>query len=151
MPAIAKVRIAVVGLLCAAVAAAGHQVALACTAFCAAGGGQVLVGNNEDWYNPRTKIRFIPAKPGSYGRVYVGFDDMAPQGGMNERGLWFDGFAAPPVGAGPSSELPHFSGQIVDSAMAECANVEEVIRLFSQYNRAFLSEGILMFADASGD
>ena len=151
MPAIANVRIAVVGLLCGVVAAAGHQVALACTAFCAVGGGQVLVGNNEDWYNPHTRIRFVPAKAGSYGRLYVGFDDLTPQGGMNERGLWFDGFAAPPVGAGPSSELPHFQGNIVDVAMAECATVEEVIRLFSQYNRAFLSDAILMFADASGD
>lgn len=151
MQRLPRARLAVVGLVCAVVAATGHQVALACTAFCAVGGGQVLVGNNEDWYNPHTKIRFVPATPGSHGRVYVGFDDLIPQGGMNERGLWFDGFAAPSVGAGPSSELPHFQGNIVDVAMAECATVEDVIRLFSQYNRASLSEGILMFADASGD
>jgi uncharacterized protein (TIGR03435 family) len=81
----------------------------------------------------------------------VGFDDMWPQGGMNERGLWFDGFAAPAVKAAGSSDLPRFPGNIVDQAMAECATVEEVVHLFSQYNRAFLTRGILMFADASGD
>ena len=122
----------------------------ACTAFCATGGGLVLVGNNEDWSNPLTKLWFVPATPGSFGRMYVGFDDMYPQGGMNERGLWFDGFAVPLVKAAPSG-LPGFPGNIVDRAMAECSTVEDVIRLFTQYDRSFLSRGILMFADASGD
>ena len=147
----ASIRIAAVGLTCAAIALLGQNVVLACTAFCASGGGQVLVGNNEDWHNPRTKIWFVTAKAGSYGRVYVGFDDLYPQGGMNERGLWFDGFAAPAVKAAGSSNLPHFGGNIIDHAMATCATVDEVVRLFGQYNRAFLTEGILMFADASGD
>jgi uncharacterized protein (TIGR03435 family) len=148
----ASIRVAVMGLLfCALVHLAG-TVADACTAFCAVdAGGRVLVGNNEDYYNPRTKLRFVPATPGTYGRLYVGFDDMWPQGGMNERGLWFDGFATPAVKAAGSSSLPHFPGNIVDKAMAECATVEEVVRLFSQYNRGFLTRGVLMFADAGGD
>src|SRR5688500_4953194 len=146
-----SIRLAVVGLLSCAFAYAANTVVQACTAFCAVGGGRVLVGNNEDYSNPRTKIRFVPATPGSNGRMYVGFDDMWPQGGMNERGLWFDGFAAPAVRATASSTLPHFPGNIVDKAMAECATVEEVVRLFSQYNRTFLTRAILMFADATGD
>jgi len=122
----------------------------ACTAFCAtARDGAVLVGNNEDWFNPHTKIHFIPAAPGAYGRMFVTFDDLYPQGGMNERGLWFDAFSTPPVQ--PDTTLPSYSGEIVLDAMAKCATVEEVVRLFSQYNRAFLREGTLMFADASGD
>lgn len=145
-----SVRLAVVGLLSCAVAYAANTVVHACTAFCAIAGERVLVGNNEDFNNPRTKIRFIPATPGSYGRMYVGFDDMWPQGGMNERGLWFDGFATPPVKV-PAFDLPSFGGNIVDKAMAECATVEEVISLFSRYNRTFLNRGVLMFADASGD
>src|SRR5688500_6805798 len=145
-----SIRLAVVGLLSCAFAYAANTVVQACTAFCAVGGGRVLVGNNEDYSNPRTRIRFVPATPGSYGRIYVGFDDMWPQGGMNERGLWFDDFATPPVKV-PASDLPSFGGNIVDRAMAECATVEEVIGLFSRYNRAFLDRGVLMFADASGD
>ena len=133
-----SVRIAVAGLVACAVALIGNPVVLACTAFCSAGAGQVLVGNNEDWNNPHTKIWFVPAKPGSYGRMYVGFDDLWPQGGMNERGLWFDGFATPPVKATGSANLPNFPGNIVDRAMAECSTVEDVVRLFSRFNRAFL-------------
>jgi uncharacterized protein (TIGR03435 family) len=135
--------------ICAAIAIA-ERVAQACTAFCAIAKDQVLVGNNEDWTNPRTKLWFIPAASGSYGRMYVGFDDLYPQGGMNERGLWFDGFAALPIKV-EESGLPRFDGNLVDKAMAECTTVEEVVRLFSQYDRRFLSEGILMFADATGD
>jgi uncharacterized protein (TIGR03435 family) len=144
-------RRGVIGAVCCTVVLIGHTDALACTAFCAEGAGQVLVGNNEDWNNPHTKIWFVPAKPGSFGRVYVGFDDLTPQGGMNEHGLWFDGFAAPPISAAGPVDLPSFPGNIVDTAMAECRTVEDVVRLFSRYNRNFLAEGILMFADASGD
>jgi uncharacterized protein (TIGR03435 family) len=128
----------------------GSHPLYACTAFCAARAGQVLVGNNEDYENPRTKLWFVPSKDGSFGRMYVGFDDMYPQGGMNERGLWFDGFAAPLLKPAASGR-PRFKGNIIDVAMATCGTVEEVVRLFNQYDRSFLSQAILMFADASGD
>ena len=145
-------RLAVVGLMCGAFVVAGQPVLQACTAFCAvAADGHVLVGNNEDWFNPRTRLHFIPAKPGAFGRMYTGFDDGWPQGGMNDRGLWFDGFAVPPMKAADSAELPSYSGEIVDAAMSQCATVEEVVQLFSRYNRSYLTEGVLMFADASGD
>lgn len=41
----------------------------ACTAFCATGGGLVLVGNNEDWSNPRTKLWFVLSRFRSSGDV----------------------------------------------------------------------------------
>jgi uncharacterized protein (TIGR03435 family) len=144
-------RRAVAGLMCCAVAIIANTVTHACTAFCAVGRDQVLVGNNEDWNNPSTRLWFVPGKSGSYGRMYVGFNDLTPQGGMNEHGLWFDGFAADPISAAGSADLPSFPGNIVDTAMAECRTVAEVVRLFGRYNRNFLAEGILMFADASGD
>ena len=66
---------------------------LACTAFFVSQGDKVLVGNNEDYINPITKIWFEPAEDKKYGRVYFGFDNFWPQGGMNDQGLFFDGFA----------------------------------------------------------
>ena len=145
-------RLAAAALVLFAVAVAAPHPTSACTGFCAlTKDGHVLVGNNEDWFNPRTKLHFIPAKPGAYGRMYTGFDDGWPQGGMNERGLWYDAFAAPPMRAASSADLPSYQGNIVDAVMAQCATVEEAIALISRYNRSYLSEGILMFADASGD
>jgi penicillin V acylase-like amidase (Ntn superfamily) len=134
-----------------AVAVTFAQCAAACTAFCAANSQLVLVGNNEDYSNPRTRLWFVPSAPGSFGRMYVGYDNLTPQGGMNERGLWFDGFATPHVDATGSANLPHFAGDLADRALAECATVEEVIRLFERYSRDFLANAVVMFADAKGD
>lgn len=144
-------RFVAAALASLAVVAAVARDADACTAFCARGNGHVLVGNNEDWSNPHTRVWFEPAESGRFGRMFTGFDDLRPQGGMNERGLWFDGFATPVIGPGPSPRLPSYSGEIVLDAMAHCATVDEVIALFSRYDRSFLAEAVLMFADASGD
>ena len=139
-------------IACTAAVLLGRVSLTACTAFCAVGaGGQVLVGNNEDWSNPRSKLWFVPASDREFGRMYVGFDDLVPQGGMNERGLWFDAFAAPALDASDSTDLPRYNGNIVDAAMAQCSTVEEVVRLFNRYERSFLSQAIYMFADATGD
>ncbi len=64
-----------------------------CTVFLAANDQVALAGNNEDWRNPFTKLWFIPAGEGTFGQMYVGFDDYYPQGGMNDQGLFFDGLA----------------------------------------------------------
>jgi Domain of unknown function (DUF3471) len=121
----------------------------ACTAFSASNGRLVLVGNNEDDNNPFTSLWFVPAGKGKYGRLYVGYDNFDPQGGMNERGLWFDAFSAAPLDT-PDSAKPVFHGNLTDKAIAECATVDEVVRLFEQYNRSFMKGYVLMFADASG-
>ncbi len=64
----------------------------ACTAFYLKGRDKVLVGNNEDGTNPDTRVWFVPGEAGKYGRMYVGYADLSAQGGVNERGLWFDAF-----------------------------------------------------------
>jgi hypothetical protein len=135
----------------AAVCAAGP--AIACTGFCASNGRMVLVGNNEDDNNPFTVMWFVPPGKGTFGRLYVGYDDFQPQGGMNERGLWFDAFATAPVEATSSAGKPVYAerGSLMGKALAECATVEQVLRLYSQYNLSFMKGAVLMFADASGD
>jgi hypothetical protein len=138
-------------VLVSAAVVAGSARLGACTAFCAVAGGRVLVGNNEDSTNPHTRLWFVPAEEGTYGRMYVGYDDLFPQGGMNERGLWFDGFAAPRLEAGDDPKRPEYSGNLIDKAMAECATVADVVAMFERYDRAFLETAIVMFADASGD
>ncbi len=61
--------------------------AFSCTAFMAAKGDSVFVGNNEDYFNPYTRMWFVPASGKEFGRVYFGVDHFFPQGGMNEKGL----------------------------------------------------------------
>ena len=125
--------------------------ARACTGIFASHGETVLAGNNEDFWDCDTKTWFVPAQEGKYGRIYFGFKDMNPQGGMNDQGLFFDGFATERCEVRESLHKPRFSGHIADEAMATCATVEEVISLFSRYNLQFMENAMLMFGDAAGD
>lgn len=123
----------------------------ACTGFVIAKGDLVLAGNNEDYWDPDTKMWFVPATEKTYGRVYFGFANGFPQGGMNDKGLFFDGFATAPNKVRKSLEKPKFDGLLLDEAMSGCATVEEVIDLFGRYNLASLEKAMLFFADSSGD
>ena len=126
-------------------------VAVACTAFHAVHGDVVLAGNNEDFFNPRTKVWFIPAQEGKYGRVYFGFDNFVPQGGMNEKGLFWDGFATAPRKVTRSADKPRYLGNLNDKVMAECATVAEVLAVFDKHNLDNMEGHQLMFGDANGD
>ena len=70
-----------------------YSPAYACTAFMMADGERVLVGNNEDYNIPYTRVWFVPSENGRYGRVCFGYDNWSPQGGMNDQGLFLDFFA----------------------------------------------------------
>jgi hypothetical protein len=123
----------------------------ACTAFCISKGDTVLVGNNEDYNNPNTKVWYVPAEKGKYGRVYFGFDNFFPQGGMNEKGLVFDGFASEPYRVKYSLDKPIFSGNLMDKVVSECATVDEALEMFDKYSMAFLTQGMLFIADEHGN
>ena len=123
--------------------------AFPCTVFCVSDGKSAFAGNNEDYFDPATRMWFIPGEKGQHGRVYFGFANGFPQGGMNDAGLFFDGLALDREEV--SSELPSFDGNLSDRAMAECASVEEVVALFGKYERGFLAQAQLLFADRTGD
>ncbi len=124
---------------------------MACTAFMSSEKGMVLVGNNEDYYNPYTRIWFIPSAKGQYGRVYFGYDDWRPQGGMNDQGLFFDAFATRPLEVMRSKEKPKFKGNFFDKFMSECATVQAVLDLFDRYNLEFMLKFQLLIVDRTGD
>jgi hypothetical protein len=126
------------------------QPASACTVFCVSDGTRVFAGNNEDWMDPATRMWFVPAEGKKRGRIYFGFANGFPQGGMNDAGLFFDGLALGREEV-PSSELPSFDGNLTDRAMAECETVKEVLALFGKYERGFLAQAQLLFADRNGD
>ena len=136
-----------VGVLAAAALVSNS--ASACTACYVAAKGQVLVGNNEDFGNPATKVWFVPRGAGKYGRMYVGFEDLSSQGGVNEKGLWFDAFGLPtkPVRAAKGEIYP---GDLQDKLMADCATVAEVLEMLKRYSRAPMTRYQWMFGDRTG-
>jgi hypothetical protein len=122
-----------------------------CSVFYFSNGKTVLAGNNEDWRNPFTKIWILPAETGRYGRIYFGYHDGVSQGGVNDRGLFYDGLATPPAKISNSLHKDVFPGNLIDKAMSECATVEEVIALFGRYNLEFMETFMLFFGDRTGD
>ena len=61
--------------------------ALSCSAFLVASDDLVLFGNNEDYWNPATRMWFVPGDDGSLGRDYFGYDDMLPLSPYTE---WYE-------------------------------------------------------------
>ncbi|RPI34125.1 MAG: hypothetical protein EHM70_03860 [Chloroflexota bacterium] len=125
-----------------------------CTVFYAASEDVALAGNNEDYLNPLTRAWFIPAGEGRYGRVYFGFDELFPQGGLNDQGLFFDGLALPYKALVSSAQKPAFPGgsiAMIDEIMSKSATVEEALALIDRYSRPGLETGQLFFGDRSGN
>jgi hypothetical protein len=121
-----------------------------CTIIMVAKGKIVLAGNNEDWRNPKTKVWFVPASNGEYGRVCVGFDNLYAQGGMNDQGLFIDANALSPTGWKPEEDKPSFQGALIDSILAKCATVEDTIAFCDKYNIRGLAQARFPIADRSG-
>jgi hypothetical protein len=126
-----------------------------CTIVTIAKDNAVLAGNNEDWFEPRTKIWFVPASKETYGRVYVGFDH-APihdrfQGGMNDQGLFMDMNAVKPTGWHDIPGKPSFQGDLVEQILAHYSTVDEVVEFFQQHNVPDLNILRVPVADAKGD
>jgi hypothetical protein len=121
------------------------------TAFMMSDGERVRVGNNEDYNIPYTRVWFVPAENGQYGRVYFGYDNWSRQGGMNDQGLFFDFFATKPLEVKLSKEKPKFQGPMIDTMLAECATVEQVLDMFGQYNLEFMMKFQMFVVDKTGD
>jgi hypothetical protein len=125
-----------------------------CTVIYAASGDLAFAGNNEDSFNPLTRAWFIPASDGRYGRVYFGYDDLSPQGGLNDQGLFFDGLYVPYKALGASAQKPDFPGgplAMIDEVMARSATVDEALAYFERYSPIGLEAGQLFFGDKAGN
>jgi hypothetical protein len=125
-----------------------------CTVVYGASGDLALAGNNEDSFNPLTRAWFIPASEGHYGRVYFGYDDLSPQGGLNDQGLFFDGLYVPYKTLGASAQKEDFPGgplAMIDEVMARSATVDEALAYFERYSPSGLEAGQLFFGDKAGN
>jgi hypothetical protein len=115
--------------------------------------GKTMVGNNEDAWRLDSKIWFETGKDGKYGTAYVGHNDLFPQGGMNEMGLVYDGFAVY-----PRKLTPVFGKINIDNPssflkmiLQNCKSVREVHNLINQYDRSIFNNSMLLFVDITGE
>jgi hypothetical protein len=124
-----------------------------CTMFVATDNDLILVGNNEDGFNPNAQVQFYPGTNGNYDRIYFSYDDGFPQGGMNDQGLVFDGFATKYFPLKEQGGKPIFKEYLAKLAMRKCSTVDEVIDLYKRYNLQSqrMEYYQLMFADRQGN
>ena len=111
----------------------------------------MLVGNNEDSKIPYTRVWFIPAEDERFGRVYFGYDNWSPQGGMNDQGLFFDYFSVKKLEIKQSVEKPRFPGPPTDTIMTKCATVEDVLDMLSKYHLDWNPKIQMFVVDKTGD
>ena len=125
------------------------QVSFACSAFKITANGKTFVGNNEDAWRINPKLWFVPASLGKYGVVYVGADDVMSQGGINDKGLMYDGFSVMPKDDKPGG-TDYAPKELLREIMETCATVAEVKEKLKPYNRYFFTRGMLFMVDRSG-
>jgi hypothetical protein len=123
---------------------------MGCTVVYATDGEIALGGNNEDYGIPLTRVFFLPAEEGAFGRVYFGYENFIWSGGMNDQGLFFDAMAVDQPVSVPREGKPVYEGTLADKAMAECATVDCVVALFEQYHTYDTWYHQYLFGDAEG-
>ncbi|MEM6802024.1 MAG: linear amide C-N hydrolase [Bacteroidota bacterium] len=121
----------------------------ACSMFCFQVDGKTLVGNNEDYFDPDTWM--WTHKGGKYSSVFFGFGNFFAQGGMNEAGLVFDGFAMEAREVKDTKGKKSLSAaKLVQKIMSSCSTVAEVEEIMRKYDLSFMLNAQLMFVDKSG-
>lgn len=127
-----------------------NQNALGCSMFKLTMYGKTMVGNNEDYWNPNSRIWFEQGKVNEYGAVYVGYDNFWPQGGMNQAGLVFDGFSMDYLAINDTLGKKNLDANFLQDIMKKCADVDDVKKYFNQYNLKGLERSMFLFIDKTG-
>lgn len=126
-----------------------------CTVFYAGDGQVALGGNNEDSFNPRTKIWFLPPEERKYGVAILGYEDYVPQGAVNDHGVFFDGLAVKIVQVPEEKGKPAYPGganALMIHALQECETVDCVLNMFARYSRGPGTwNGQYLVGDSKGD
>ena len=112
--------------------------------------GKTMVGNNEDYWNPNDRIWFEKGQNGEFGAMYVGFDNFWPQGGMNQVGLVFDGFAEDYKAINDTVGKKTLGTNFLKEIMKRCTTVYDVKNYLNQYNLSGLETSMFFFVDKSG-
>jgi hypothetical protein len=113
--------------------------------------GKTFVGNNEDYWNPNTRVWFEKGNANGYGSVFVGLDNLFPQGGMNEKGLMFDGFSVNQRAIKRKVNKLTFYTDITKDVMRKCQNVDEVYNILLKYDLSPMNGSMLLFIDKIGN
>jgi tetratricopeptide (TPR) repeat protein len=128
----------------------GFLPAIACTVYKITKNGKTFVGNNEDYWDANTRLWFEKGKTDEYGSMFVGLDNLVPQGGMNEKGLIFDGFSVQQRQIKEKAGKLKFYHTLFKDVMKKCQNTVEVYNMLDKYDMSILNGGMLLYVEKSG-
>jgi choloylglycine hydrolase len=140
------------------------NISSACTAFTTSENDLVLVGANEDWWDPDPYIRFQPATNKNYGYMMIECifplpwdpEFLRPFTGLNDQGLFLDFFVTPELWVSFDLTKPLLLKDPTSHFMEKCSTVSDVVEFWESYNLFFLNflglKGAQMFiADKNGN
>lgn len=122
----------------------------ACTIFFAYDGKLALGGNSEEWKDPITYMWVRPGSDGNLGRIVFGFGNGFPQGGVNEKGLFFDGAAVSMLEIANPTDKPIAPADLFDRMLAECSTVGDALAMLNHYHVPWMSNAMLLIGDRDG-
>lgn len=119
--------------------------------------GQVLVGNNEDWYHSDAKYWLErPVDPGEqYAAYFFGFEGEGrfAQGGMNEAGLMFDGTAVSRIEIDRDhvreNKLKAAPVQLFKNILKRCRTIEEAEAIIKPLFIPYIRSAQVVIVDAN--
>ena len=138
-------------LLCILIFASCHQ-ALPCFILFSSQNNKPLIANHEDWFTNDAAIKINPPTTGKYGSVIFTFlSEGWAQGGMNEKGLFFDAAHTPYQEIHFDSSKRKPQSYPWQEILDKTATVQEALQLLQKYSLEELEEATVMLADATGD
>jgi choloylglycine hydrolase len=109
--------------------------------------GKIYVVNSEDyWLDVDAYIQIETKSQKKFARLWYGWDHFA-QGGINEKGLFFDAAVTPEQNKISGYGNP--KNNLGDNILANCATVEEAL-LFLEKEKIALNKSHMMFGDKTG-
>lgn len=128
----------------------GALSARACTIFVLTDADRALFFNNEDWFNPVTRLWFVPAGKNYLGCAYFGFDNGWAQGGLNTAGLAFDWVSGFDESYEPDPQLQTVRGNPSERMLESCTTVEEAIAFYRKFLEPDFKRSRILIADRTG-
>lgn len=109
--------------------------------------GKIYVVNSEDyWLDVDAYIQIEPKSKNEFARLWYGWDNFA-QGGLNDKGLFFDAAVTP-----EKEKIKGYGNpkkNLGDKILAHCSTVEEALA-FLEKEKIALNKSHMMFGDKTG-
>ncbi len=109
--------------------------------------GKIYAVNNEDyWLDVDAYIQIEPKSKKKYARLWYGWDNFA-QGGINDKGLFFDVAVTPEQEKMEGYKNP--KNNLGDKILAYCSTVDEALD-YIEKEKIALNKSHMMFGDKTG-